>query len=63
METLAVFGFFAFIIVLFLWSRVQRLERILRENGIRPKGSGDLSRRLAEMTGQAAVTCPAAWRR
>ncbi|HIT32588.1 MAG TPA: hypothetical protein IAC25_07130 [Candidatus Enterenecus stercoripullorum] len=51
METLEVFGFFAFIMVIFLWSKVSRLERLLRENGIRPVGAKDLARRLAGMMG------------
>ena len=48
MDAMAVFGFFAFLMVIFLWSKVNRL---LRENGIRPVGSKDLARRLAGMTG------------
>ena len=51
MDAMAVFGFFAFLMVIFLWSKVNRLERLLRENGIRPVGSKDLARRLAGMTG------------
>ena len=47
MDAMAVFGFFAFLMVIFLWSKVNRLERLLRENGIRPVGSKDLARRLA----------------
>ena len=55
MDAMAVFGFFAFLMVIFLWSKVSRLERLLRENGIRPAGSRDLSRRLAGMTGQTVT--------
>ena len=55
MDAMAVFGFFAFLMVLFLWSKVSRLERLLRENGIRPVGSKDLARRLAGMTGQTVT--------
>ena len=51
MDAMAVFGFFAFLMVIFLWSKVNRLERLLRENGIRPVGSKVLARRLAGMTG------------
>ena len=39
MDGLAVFGLFSFVFSLGLYSRVKRLERILRENGIRPKGA------------------------
>ena len=55
MDAMAVFGFFAFIIVLTLWSKVQRLERLLRGNGIRPVGSKDLARRLAGLTGRTVI--------
>ena len=55
MDAMAVFGFFAFIMVLTLWSKVQRLEQLLRENGIRPAGTRDLARRLAGMTGQTVT--------
>ena len=55
MDAMAVFGFFAFLMVIFLWSKVNRLERLLRENGIRPVGSKDLARRLAGMTGQTVT--------
>ena len=58
MDAMAVFGFFAFLMVLFLWSKVSRLERLLRENGIRPVGSKDLARRLAGMTGQTVTLTP-----
>ena len=55
MDAMAVFGFFAFIMVLTLWSKVQRLERLLRGNGIRPVGSKDLARRLAGLTGRTVI--------
>ena len=55
MDAMAVFGFFAFLMVIFLWSKVQRLERLLRENGIRPAGTRDLARRLTGMTGQTVT--------
>ena len=51
MDAMAVFGFFAFLMVIFLWNKVNRLERLLRENGIRPVGSKGRARRLAGMTG------------
>ena len=55
MDAMAVFGFFAFLMVIFLWSKVSRLEQLLRENGIRPAGTRDLARRLAGMTGQTVT--------
>ena len=36
------FGFFSFIMVLVLMGKVSRLERILRDNGIRPGGASGL---------------------
>ena len=47
MESLNIFGMIAFVFAILLWGRVQRLEQLLRENGIRPAGTRDLSRRLA----------------
>lgn len=46
MESLNIFGMIAFVFAILLWGRVQRLEQLLRENGIR--------RRAPEI-------CPAAW--
>ena len=45
MESLNIFGMIAFVFAILLWGRVQRLEQLLRENGIRPAGTRDLSRR------------------
>lgn len=47
------FGFFSFVMVICLYSRVHRLERILRENGIgsvRAAGLGDQLRRQVGQT-------------
>lgn len=55
MDAFAVFGFVGFIMVLFLWSKVTRLERILRENGIRPAAARDLGRRLGQYVGKEVV--------
>ena len=52
MESLNIFGMIAFVFAILLWGRVQRLEQLLRENGIRPAGTRDLSRRLAKLAGQ-----------
>ena len=45
-------GLFAFVFVLGLWGRMKRLERILRENNIRPRGTGSLGDQLGERVGQ-----------
>ena len=52
MDAFAVFGFVGFLMVLFLWSKVTRLERILRENGIRPAAAKDLGRKLGQWVGR-----------
>ncbi len=52
MEGLGVFGIFSFVISISLWARVKRLERILRENGIRPRGALALGGRLQKEVGR-----------
>ena len=52
MET---FGMFAFVIVFFLWGKVSRLERTLRENNIRPGGTGSLGGQLRTKVGQRVM--------
>ena len=52
MESLNIFGMIAFVFAILLWGRVQQL---LRENGIRPAGTRDLSRRLAKLAGQTVT--------
>jgi molybdenum-dependent DNA-binding transcriptional regulator ModE len=52
MET---FGMFAFVIMFFLWSKVSRLERTLRENNIRPGGTGSLGSQLRAKVGQRVM--------
>ena len=42
----------AFALVFVLWSRVSRLERILRENNIRPNGTDSPGLRLQNKVGQ-----------
>ena len=54
-ESLNIFGMIAFVFAILLWGRVQRLEQLLRENGIRPAGTRDLSRRLAKLAGQTVT--------
>lgn len=52
-----VWGLFAFVVVFILWDKIRRLERILRENDIRPVKAGDLSGQLRTRVGQTvAVT-------
>ncbi len=48
------FGVAAFIIAIFALAKAQKLERLLRENGI-GQGSRDLGRRLADMVGQSVT--------
>ena len=45
-------GLLAFVFVLGLWGKVKRLERILRENNIRPGGTGSLGDQLGERVSQ-----------
>lgn len=52
MDGMTVFGLFGFLLSLGLWSRVKRLERILRENGIRPKGAQSLGAGLQRKIGK-----------
>lgn len=50
-------GLIAFAVVFLLWDKIRRLERILRENDIRPVRAGDLSGQLRARVGQTvAVT-------
>lgn len=46
------FGIFAFIMVMVLFGRVHRLERILRENGIGPARSKAFGSQLQKYIGQ-----------
>lgn len=52
MET---FGLFAFLMGMLLWEKVSRLERTLRENNIRPGGTGSLGNQLRERVGQTVT--------
>ena len=47
-------GVISLVFVIILWGRVKRLERILRENGIRP-AAGSLGRQLAQYVGQEVL--------
>ena len=50
-----VWGLFAFAVVFVLWDRIRRLERILRENDLRPAGAGNLKERLRVRVGQTVT--------
>ena len=52
MEALGFFGLTGFIMACILFERVRRVERLLRENGIRPAGSLSLARRLENSIGK-----------
>ena len=49
------FGMFAFIGIIFLYEKVKRLERVLRENGIRPGGTAGLGDQLRKQVGQTVM--------
>jgi len=48
-------GLAGFIIAIFALTKAQKLERLLRENGIGSTASRDLGRRLADMVGQSVT--------
>lgn len=52
MDTFGIFGLVAFAMVFVLWSRVGRLERLLRENNIRPNGTGSPIPQLRDKVGR-----------
>ena len=47
-----IFGLFAFCMVIGLYAKIHRLERILRENGIGAKGAVGLGDQLRRQVGQ-----------
>lgn len=49
------FGLMAFVFVILLWTKVGRLERTLRENHIRPGGTGDLGAQVRAKAGQTVA--------
>ena len=49
------FGIFSFVMVLALYSKVHRLERILRDNGIRPGGTVGLGEQVRKQVGQTVM--------
>ncbi len=49
------FGIFSFVMVIILMGKVSRLERILRENGIRPGGVSGLGDQLGKQVGRTVT--------
>ena len=49
------FGMFAFIGIIFLYDKVRRLERILRDNGIRPGGASGLGDQVRKQVGKTVT--------
>ena len=52
MDAMAWFGLVGFIMACILFERVGRIERLLRENGIRPAGSLSLAHQLENSIGK-----------
>ncbi len=52
MDTFGVFGLMGFVMAIFALEQVKRLERILRENNIRPGGTGSLGGQLRAKVGK-----------
>ena len=50
-----IFGLFAFCMVIGLYAKVHRLERVLRENGISAKGAAGLGGQLRKQVGQTVM--------
>lgn len=50
-----VFGVFSFIMGIILMGKVKRLERILRENGIRARGTEGLGDQMRKQVGQVVL--------
>ena len=52
MDAFGIFGLMGFAMACLAFDRVGRLERLLRENGIRPAGAPDLARLLEDGVGK-----------
>ena len=52
MDVFGILGFVGFVVACITLDRVGRLERLLRENGIRPAGAPDLVRLLEDGIGK-----------
>ena len=58
MDAFGLFGLAGFVMACVVLERVHRIERLLRENGIRSKGSLSLSRRLENSVGKTlTIVC------
>lgn len=53
MDGFGIFGLMGFVMACIALDRVRRLERLLRENGIRPAGTPGLARQLGDGIGKA----------
>ena len=49
------FGLFGFLLAILAWDRLRKVERILRENHIRPQGMTGLGGRLRERVGRTVT--------
>ena len=52
MDAFGIFGMMGFVMAFYAWSRVTRLERLLRDSGIRSAGSLSLARQLEGSVGK-----------
>ena len=52
MDSFSVFGLMGFVMAIFALERVKRLERTLRENNIRPGGTGSPGAQLRDKVGR-----------
>ena len=55
MDAFGIFGLCGFVMACIVLERVGRIERLLRENGIRPAGTPGLSRRLEDGIGKTVT--------
>ena len=55
MDVFGIFGLIGFVMACVVLDRVGRIERLLRENGIRPRGASGLSRQLEGSVGKTVT--------
>ena len=55
MDVFGIFGLTGFVMACLAFDRVGRLERLMRENGIRPAGTPGLARRLEDGIGKTVT--------
>ena len=60
MDVFGIFGLCGFAMACIVLERVGRLERLLRENGIRPAGTPGLARQLEDSVGKTVTLFDAA---